>query len=431
MFRAHADRHPSTATDAGSMVATWPVRRPRRRLATIGLLLASFAMAAPALAAADAARTPPGEVRVVTYNQYLGADLVPLVTASAATFNATLLAVLQQIAANRFPARAQRQAALIAQQEPDLVGLQEVWSIACRELPPVPGACAEPAIRGAFVDQLEITLDALAARGARYAVAARVRNFDTAEIELDVPGLGEVNGLPFTINGKNALLLARDRDVILRRAGVPTQPVPFAHCAASGDGCNYVARLVVPLPALPGVTIAFKRGYVAVDAVVRGRKRRFVNTHLEVQEPVPGTPLSMFFQAAQAAELIVRLATAPLPTGSELVLVGDLNSAPTDDSPGAGIVPPYRQFLAARYVDTWAARNGRAPGPTCCQDEDLRNAASKLTDRIDHVLVATPPVLVLKAVRIGENVADKTGSSPGRPALWPSDHAGVATRLHF
>ena len=339
--------------------------------------------------------------------------------------------MLEQIAANRFPARAQRQAALIAQQAPDLVGLQEVWEIACQELPPTPGACAEPAISGAFVDQLQVTLSALKARRARYAVAARVRNFDTAEIAVPVPGLGTVNGLPFTINGKNAVLLAKDRDVILRRAGVTTQPVIFPGCTVSRDGCNYATQLVVPVPALPGVSITFKRGYVGVDAVVRGRKRRFVNTHLEVQEPQPGNPLSMVFQAKQAAELVGRLAATPLPKQSELVLVGDLNSAPTEVSPGGGIVPPYQQLIAAHYRDTWVARNGRAAGPTCCQDEDLRNGASKLADRIDHVFVVTPPVLVLKAVRIGENVADKTRSAPGRPALWPSDHAGVATRLHF
>jgi endonuclease/exonuclease/phosphatase family metal-dependent hydrolase len=89
----------------------------------------------------------------------------------------------------------------------------------------------------------------------------------------------------------------------------------------------------------------------------------------------------MLFQAAQAVELIARLAAAPLPKNSELVLAGDLNSAPTDRSPGVRIVPPYRLFLAAGYLDTWTAYKGTALGPTCCQDADLRNGRSKLTDR--------------------------------------------------
>ncbi|MFZ1430274.1 MAG: endonuclease/exonuclease/phosphatase family protein [Geminicoccaceae bacterium] len=371
------------------------------------------------------------EVRIVTYNQYLGADIVPLVTASAARFNATLLDVLAQVARNRFPARAERQAELIAKENPDLVGLQEVWDFSCQELPPTPGACAEPRIRGAFVDQLQVTLDALRSRRAPYVVAARVKNFDTAEISVPVPGVGTVNGLPFTINGRNALLLVKDRDVILRRWNVPARPVAFAGCTVSQQGCSYVARLAVPLPALPGVTAVFRRGFVAVDAMVRGQARRFVVTHLEVQEPIPGKPLSMVFQAAQAVELIARLAAAPNPKNSELVLAGDLNSAPTDRSPGGGIVPPYRLFLAAGYRDTWTAYKGTTPDPTCCQDADLRNGRSKLTDRIDHVFVGSPPVLVLNATRIGENVADRTPAGPTRPALWPSDHAGVSTRLYF
>ena len=258
---------------------------------------------------------------------------------------------------------------------------------------------------------------------------------------------GGVGGL--VLRGIGTLRLADDRGVALdvqdivadlegeadgvavMQQRIDACAVAFAGCTVSQQGCNYVARLEVPLPALPGVSAVFKRGFVAVDAMVRGQARRFVVTHLEVQEPVPGKPLSMIFQAAQAAELITRLAAAPLPRNGELVLAGDLNSAPTDRSPGAGIVPPYRLFLAAGYIDTWTAYKGAAPGLTCCQDADLRNDRSKLTDRIDHVLVGTPPVLVLDATRIGENVADRTPASPTRPALWPSDHAGVSTRLYF
>lgn len=401
------------------------------RAAAICLLGASAAPGPSLAAQIDPSGMRSRELRVVTYNQYLGADIVPLATASAAEFNAILLDVLAQVARNRFLARAGRQADLIAGENPDLVGLQEVWDFSCKELPPTPGACAEPKISGAFVDQLQATLDALRRRHAPYVVAARVANFDTGEIEVPVPSVGTVNGLPFSINGKNAILLAKDRDVILRRADVPAKPVRFAGCIVSKQGCSYAARLEVPLPALPGVTAVFKRGFVGVDATVRGQARRFVVTHLEVQEPLSGNPLSMFFQSAQALELIGRLAAAPLPKNSELILAGDLNSAPTDTSPGAGIIPPYRQLLAADYVDTWTAYKGSIPGLTCCQDADLRNARARFTQRIDHVLVGSPPVLVLNATRIGENVADKTPALPTKPALWPSDHAGVSTRLFF
>lgn len=288
--------------------------RRKRPLIVAVCLVGVSAAAGPSVAApseSNAGRAR--DVWIVIYNQYLGADIVPLLMASAARFNATLLDVLAQVARNRFRARAERQAELIAKEDPDLVGLQEVWDFACRELPPSPGACAEPRIRGAFLDQLQVTLDALRSHRAPYMVAAQVKNFDTAEISVPVPGVGTVNGLPFTINGKNALLLVKDRDVILRRWNVPAKPFAFVGCMVSQQGCNYVARLELPLPALPGVRAEIKRGFVAVDAMVRGQARRFAVTHLEVQEPVPGEPQSMAFQAAQAVELIARLAAAPLP----------------------------------------------------------------------------------------------------------------------
>lgn len=245
-----------------------------KRLLIAAVCLVGFpAAAGPSVAAPSESNGGRArDVRIVTYNQYLGADIVPLLAASAAQFNATLLDVLAQVARNHFRAWAERQAKLIAKEDPDLVGLHEVWDFACRELPPSPGACAEPRIRGAFVDQLQVTLTALRSHRAPYVVAAQVKNSDTAEISVPVPRVGTINGLPFTINGKNALLLVKDRDVILRRWNVPAKPVAF---------------------------------------------------------------------------------------------------------------------------------------------------------------VGSPRVLVMNTTRIGENVADRTPAGPTKPALWPSDHAGVSTRLHF
>src|SRR5690349_3960054 len=65
---------------------------------------------------------------VMTQNQYLGADLDPLLRApDAATFNREVIAALDQIAANRFPERALSFALEIALQRPDVVGFQEVY----------------------------------------------------------------------------------------------------------------------------------------------------------------------------------------------------------------------------------------------------------------------------------------------------------------
>src|SRR3712207_6721518 len=314
-----------------------------RRLAG-GLLVAAMLGAGPARAAGDpdvVPETTPGEVAVLTLNQYLGAALTPLLAASSPeTLNAAVLQVLRQMAANDPPARLRRQAEEIARRRPDLVGLQEVLHLECRDLPPTLGACAEPSIAGAFGDHLELTLQALRASGADYRVAARVENSSFRDI-----AVGGVRGLPFTVGGKNALLASVDRDVILARAGVGTRPVSFVACRRpSAQGCNYVASIERRLPLPGGPAFEVRRGYVAVDAAVRGRDYRFVTTHLEVQEPQPGDPLSMAVQALQATELLGALAVNGALSGRPLIVVGDLNSSPTD-APVFAIIPPYRQLV--------------------------------------------------------------------------------------
>jgi endonuclease/exonuclease/phosphatase family metal-dependent hydrolase len=434
-----------------------PKRAARGLLSLTVLGAASVLGAAPAQAAGDpdiVLRKARGEVEVLTLNQYLGASLEPFLIASVADFNAALLQALKQAADNDARARIQRQAEAIARRRPDLIGLQEVIHAECRELPPTPGACAEPSIAGAFVDHLDLTLRALREHGAVYQVAARVVNFvdlgnialalpelgdlgsggialalpglgslDPDDIKVPLPGLGDVRGVPFTIGGKNALLVAYDQDVILSRDGVSTQPVPFA-CGGrqSAQGCNYSTSASVQVGGMP---IEVKRGYVAVDAEVRGRAYRFVNTHLETQD--------MAIQAGQAAELLAALAGTPIPPDRSLILVGDLNSSPTDVPPAESptTIPPYRQFVDAGFVDVWAARHGLAFGFTCCQDSDLRDELPTLDKRIDLIFTNAQPVLVKQARVVLDEPGDRTLPPPGQPRLWPSDHAGVGSVLNF
>jgi hypothetical protein len=108
------------------------------------------------------------EIKVMTQNQYLGADLTPLlVTKDPTKFNEALILILQKVAANRFHDRAQRLAAQIAKERPHVVALQEVWRLGCQEDLPLAApdqGCNDPTIKGAFVDQLQETLSALKAK---------------------------------------------------------------------------------------------------------------------------------------------------------------------------------------------------------------------------------------------------------------------------
>ena len=456
-----------------------------RRLA--GGLVATLGLGLLGAGAAQAAgdldvvlRRAPGEVDVLTLNQYFGASLKAVLTASPTDFNAALVQVLTQAAGNHVRARLDRQAAAIAHRRPDLVGLQEVLHAECHDLPPTSGACAEPAIAGAFVDQLELTLQALQARHANYEVAARVVNFDigsvrpalsgpgslgmsaqglpqvggldpgdldlslpevgdldpgdlAGDVDLakpdlgdlpglgDIPELGDLPGVPFAINGKLGRLVAYDQDVILRRHGIGSAPVAFA-CDGrqSAEGCSYATQASV---AVGGVPIGIRRGFVGVDTQLRGQAYRFVNTHLETQE--------MAIQSGQAAELLVALAGTP--PDRALILVGDMNSSPADVAPAETpeVVPPYRQLVAAGLVDAWAARFGDAPGFTCCQDATLRNEVSTLDQRIDLILARAQPLLVRQARVILDDPIDRTPARPGQARLWPSDHAGFEALLSF
>jgi endonuclease/exonuclease/phosphatase family metal-dependent hydrolase len=362
-----------------------------------------------------------GEIDVMTQNQYLGADIAPLIGAigDPAQFNLEVIEALEQIAANRSQQRFGALAAEITQRRPHLVGLQEVWQFNCIPAVPELGGypCNAPDIAGAFSDHLTGTVNAL---GGGYEVAAVVQNFSVQSYTL--PGPTVVPGIPFFYEGVPAFLQVMDRDVILARADVDTTVVrpgvDYTCSKVSVDGCNYDVDL--PLGPLGSV----KRGFVGVDATVNGDQYRFFNTHLEVEA---GGPIPPEVQTAQALQLLtVVLGTTPQDVG--LIVVGDMNSAP-DDPAVNQVLTPYMLFALAQMNDTWLQRPGGLPGLSCCQPEDLRNQQSLLTRRIDLIYSRELPAQVKDARVLGAVTSFKT--SPAGLGLWPSDHATVAARLQY
>jgi endonuclease/exonuclease/phosphatase family metal-dependent hydrolase len=364
-----------------------------------------------------------GMVKVMTQNQYLGADLTPLVTAETPEeFFAEANVALQQIAANNFPVRVQRFAKQVALTKPDLIGLQEVYDFTLN------GSNFGPP----FVNHLDETISALAAKGQSYSVAATLNNLD---ITVSIDGLGVVRVL--------------DRDVILAREGVEVTslsgdfsngglcgvPIPNPAFPAFGpellvsteseEGCNFTTFLEIPSPL--GSAIKIERGFVGVDAVVRGKTYRFVNTHFEQKLPDPNNPGSAIFQSLQAAELVGTL-IATTPPDMNLVLLGDFNSW-SEDAPIAGITPPYQIIIGAGFADVWdtnpLARFDQG-GLTCCEFSDLSNVTSDRYERVDIIFVKDTLFLPLSFV---------TGKIPifplSEPPNWASDHGGVFGKLIF
>lgn len=127
-----------------------------KRYVGLYLMVALLAVVQP-VAAAD--------IQIMTQNQYLGADLTPLFTTKTPEeFNAAAVAALQQVAANQPAERVKALAREILWNWPALVGLQEVYLFSCTDFissPPTGAGCDDPSIRGAFVDHLPGTLQAL------------------------------------------------------------------------------------------------------------------------------------------------------------------------------------------------------------------------------------------------------------------------------
>lgn len=392
----------------------------RLRAAGRGLMFASLlasALAAPAPASALAL------MRVMTLNLYLGADLGRAIGADTPeAFEQAVRELLDEALRNDFRSRAGAMADSIARTRPDVIGLQEVLDIE-RD-----GENSAPP----FVDHLTELLDALAARGQSYVVAAVVTNLD-AELMIDLSGEGDV-----------ALLGLRDRDVILVREGIPFEPLGGSYTEGglcgfpapnpnlvpifgaifastpSDDGCSYSAFGDLPTPLGP---ITVRRGFVGVDATIGGRVVRVVDTHLEVQFPIPDA-IGAILQSAQAYELAMTL-HGTTPAGRPIVLLGDFNSADADVEVEP-FVTPYRRLVGMGFRDSWWLNLVwflDPLGPTCCQRGDLGNEVSSLTTRIDQIWLRDPGFSIVNLVFVTAH------QRLAGPPNWPSDHAGLGAWL--
>lgn len=377
------------------------------RLVTLAAALACLAPGGTA-AAKPAQHQPKGtEVRVMTRNLYLGADLGPAIqsTSREAFFEANG-AILRQVEATNFPVRAKGLAKEILESEPDLVGLQEValWRTAPPSLGPV--FSNRPEATTVKYDFLQLLLEQLNKGRTRYRAVV-------VEPEFDFEAPADANGVPGDGPGGTGVLANTEingrltmRDVILARVGAG---VRTSHPEAG----HYSNLLVEKVAGATEVTIT--RGWAAVDARVRGsRPFRFLDTHLESFDNEAEYPS---VRARQAGELVAPggPATGTLP----VVLVGDLNSdVKTEVKPGDG--QAYR-------VLTKAGLRERSTGKTgCCIESsyDLRSGSSSEFDhRVDHVMTNDPDQVKLISSKI-------TGTKMSH-GYWDSDHAGLFSSLDF
>jgi endonuclease/exonuclease/phosphatase family metal-dependent hydrolase len=340
-------------------------------------MLAALLVALSAVAVAPAvASAKKQDLKVMTRNVYLGADLIPLASApDEASFEQAAAQRFQTVQNNDFPARAKLIAAEIKKAKPDLVGVQEAttWR---RGPDGVKDGPATPATQVVYDSATEL-LKALKKAGAPYKLAVERPWFDfEAPTSL---------GYDVRITQNDAILVRKGSKVRITKRFKGGFDKHFDPPTVRG-----------PAPEL--------RGWVGVDAVLAKHKFRFVSTHLEA------------YSADIANQQMQELLKKGGPLGSKKrasILVGDFNADAS--KPKSAENPAYYTALGAGF------KNGLPKRKTCCFAEDLHSTADKLETWIDHI-VTRPKVKVVKSGIVG------TKQSGG---IYPSDHAGITATLRL
>jgi endonuclease/exonuclease/phosphatase family metal-dependent hydrolase len=388
------------------------VPRVERRISLTIAAIALFATLFAVFAAGQAAAKSKRNVKVMTRNLYLGADLSP--GTQAGSFQELVDAagtILKQVDANKFQVRAKGLATEILRRKPDLVGLQEaaLWRDAPCTDPIIPPSATHVRKGGDF---LGLLLDALNKDGKNYRLVVAQPEFDF-QVWANMDG-DQSTGSPYGCEIEGRLTM---RDAILARRGARVK-------TKNAQGAHFDTLLQVRPGGAP---IDVTRGWTSVDAKVRHSPGfRFVNTHLEAFDNQPqnhtnqGTDVGNGkVRKAQAQELIAPGGPA---TGKKVILVGDLNSdVKTQLKPGDGA------------ADWWLRSHGFVERSThdplsCCLDADVLRVgaggdASQFDHKVDHVMTNDPD-------HVGRGKVVVTGRRPHN-GFWDSDHAGLFSVLRF
>jgi endonuclease/exonuclease/phosphatase family metal-dependent hydrolase len=362
-------------------------------------LLASVAIAGLAASTASADRRA---VTVMTQNLYQGTEFAHFAALAGTTpsFEEALAATTADYAtyqATNFPERAKLIAAEVAQNQPDLIGLQEVatWHKGPFDFAH-PFALPKP-VSEDFTQEL---VSALAGDGQHYAVVSRHdNNFTLAFPVLIPPSFSCCISVGMVESGE-----------ILARTDLPPGQLKLSD-PKSG---TYGARIpTIPNPLVPSEPFIFTNSWQSIDVKIRGKDFRFITTHLDAL--APGGLVS----GPQAKELLA----GPTNTSLPVIVTGDMNSGLTF-APAA-----YDTLVEGGLTDTWTEAGLGAPPLTCCHlgPNDLVNEpTATYSDDLDHVFTRGQfPVL-------NEHLVGNTPASPlPEPFIWPSDHAGMVATLRI
>ena len=325
------------------------------------------------------------ELPVMTRNMDAGSDFWYILAAAQnpqSTQTDILIAISQtfmEMHSSNYASRADLIAGEIQATQPYLVGLQEVTTLRM-------GAYPGPAST-VVDDQLQSLLQSLEQRGLHYKALKVQKNS-----EINMPAV-DASLNPITVG-------FTDYDAVLVRTDIPVSQLAIQNVQA-----GYFTNILNF--SIAGQSIPFTRGWISVDAKLRGKNYRFVTTHLEtfVNE----------YQALQAQELLY----GPLNTYLPTILAGDLNS--DANAPSFANGPAFGILVNGGFTDIWSVLHPADAGLTWPYFlEDTANPDVTPFQRIDLILTRGNGV---------EAISEQlTGTTP-ISGIWASDHAGVVATL--
>lgn len=353
------------------MMSFMKVAERRCRILVLMLLIATLTLSvtiSPALADSNKR-----VVKVMTQNMDAGTDLLFFfvedpIPAAQDTYN--------ELLDTDFSAHAGLLADQIVIQQPYLISLQEVtlWQTI--------SVTGETEV---LADQLDLIMDALAARHQQYKV---VVGQDLTDITAPL--------------GDGSYLRFLDRNVILARTDLKQSEL-----ALSNVRSGIYQATIAPVPGFPKEL----NGWLSVDAKIRGKSLCFFGTHLE-------SPVSQIddTQVAQGLELIAIMGQSKLP----VILAGDFNSDASGRDIGPDQTPTAAMIVDAGYADAWQTLHIGEPGftwPLYLEDILVIYPVDLFLERID--LIFARSLEILDVAVVGDNLP------------FPSDHAGVVATLQI
>ena len=333
-----------------------------------------------------------GEIKVMSRNVYIGTD-VDLVLEAENIEDIPLLVTLayQQLLSTDFADRVNALADEIDSSRPHLIGLQEMTKFYIQSPGDMVDGGQVPAT-DKFLDFFELLMAALDARDADYTVAVMIQN---ANIELPMVSGGDATS-GYTFDD----VRIEDHDVILARNDVVISDPVSVH---------YDSILIVE----PDLGLFVPRGYVAVQATINQKTVRFVNTHIEASPPAT-------LRLAQVTQLLDAFDDETLP----LIIAGDFNSlAPSGLS--------YQYIIGQGYTDAWLENtisySFNPNGFTFGNNSSLNNTDFRMFERIDFIFIGPQDSPDFdNIIVLGDEPRERTSSG-----LWPSDHAGIVTKVIY